>query len=35
MWWLPVLMLGVTGLIVLLDSNWFWVNRRRWLSGRS
>jgi len=30
MWWLPLLMLGVAGLIVLFDSNWFWVQRRRW-----
>ena len=30
MWWLPLLMLGAAGLIVLFDSNWFWVQRRRW-----
>jgi len=30
MWWLPLLMLGVAGLIILFDSNWFWVQRRRW-----
>jgi len=35
MWWLPVLMLAVTGLIVLLDSNWFWVNRRRLVARRT
>jgi lipopolysaccharide export system permease protein len=30
MWWLPLLMLLVAGLIVMLDSNWFWIQRRRW-----
>ena len=30
MWWLPLLMVGVAGFIVMLDSNWFWVQRRRW-----
>ena len=34
MWWLPLLMLAVAGLIILLDSNWFWVRRRRWLARR-
>jgi lipopolysaccharide export system permease protein len=33
MWWLPVLMVLVAGAINLLDSNWFWVNLRRWRSG--
>lgn len=35
MWWLPLLMLAVAGLIILLDSNWFWVRRRRWLARRA
>lgn len=35
MWWLPVLMLGVAGLIVMIDSNWFWVQRRRWKARRA
>ena len=30
MWWLPLLMLVVAGLIMMLDSNWFWSQRRRW-----
>jgi lipopolysaccharide export system permease protein len=30
MWWLPLLMLAVAGLISMFDSNWFWVRRRRW-----
>lgn len=30
MWWLPLLMLIVAGLIIMVDSNWFWVQRRRW-----
>jgi lipopolysaccharide export system permease protein len=30
MWWLPLLMLAVAGAIMLVDSNWFWVHRRRW-----
>jgi lipopolysaccharide export system permease protein len=30
MWWLPLLMLCVAGLILLVDSNWFAVQRRRW-----
>jgi lipopolysaccharide export system permease protein len=30
MWWLPLLMLCVAGLIMLVDSNWFAVQRRRW-----
>lgn len=34
MWWLPLLMLAVAWLIILVDSNWFWVNRRRWMAGR-
>lgn len=28
MWWLPLLMILVAGLIILLDSNWFWVHVR-------
>lgn len=35
MWWLPLLMLLVAGLVVLLDSNWFWVQRRRWKTRRA
>jgi lipopolysaccharide export system permease protein len=35
LWWLPLLMLAVAGIIVLLDSNWFWVNRRRWMTRRT
>lgn len=35
MWWLPLLMLLVTGLIMLVDSNWFWVKRRRWMARRT
>jgi len=30
MWWLPLLMLAVAGVIMVLDSNWFWVHRPRW-----
>lgn len=30
MWWLPLLMLVVAGVIMMLDSNWFWVHRPRW-----
>jgi lipopolysaccharide export system permease protein len=30
MWWLPLLMLAAAGLIIMLDSNWFWARRRRW-----
>ncbi len=30
MWWLPVLMAMVAGLILLFDSNWFAMQRRRW-----
>lgn len=30
MWWLPLLMVAVAGLIMMVDSNWFWVQRRRW-----
>ena len=30
MWWLPLLMLAVAGAIQLIDSNWFWAQRRRW-----
>jgi lipopolysaccharide export system permease protein len=30
MWWLPLLMAAVAGLVQLFDSNWFWVQRRRW-----
>lgn len=29
MWWLPLLMLLVAGLIILLDSHWLWMQRRR------
>lgn len=29
-WWLPLVMVCVAGLIILFDSNWFWVHRRRW-----
>jgi hypothetical protein len=32
MWWLPLPMLLVAGMIVMLDSNWFWMQRRRWKS---
>ncbi|WP_078120351.1 LPS export ABC transporter permease LptF [Thiosocius teredinicola] len=35
MWWLPLLMLSVAGLIMLVDSNWFWVQRRRWKARRA
>ena len=35
MWWLPILMLAVAGLIILFDSNWFWVHRRRWVARRA
>lgn len=35
MWWLPLLMVGVAGLVMLVDSNWFWVNRRRWRARRT
>jgi len=34
MWWLPVLMVLVAGLIMLVDSNWFALRRRRWAAGR-
>ena len=34
MWWLPLLMLTVAGFIIMLDSNWFWVQRRRWRARR-
>jgi len=35
MWWLPMLMLAVAGLIMVLDSNWFWVHRPRWMVRRA
>jgi lipopolysaccharide export system permease protein len=35
MWWLPLLMLSVAGLVQMLDSNWFWVQRRRWTTRRT
>ncbi|MCG6965621.1 MAG: LPS export ABC transporter permease LptF [Chromatiaceae bacterium] len=35
MWWLPLLMVGVAGMIMLVDSNWFWVHRRRWMARRT
>lgn len=35
MWWLPLLMLSVAGLVQMLDSNWFWVQRRRWTVRRA
>jgi len=35
MWWLPALMLVVAGVIMLLDSNWFWVHRPRWTVRRT
>lgn len=35
MWWLPLLMVGVAGIIMLFDSNWFWVHRRRWRARRA
>lgn len=35
MWWLPLLMVAVAGLILLVDSNWFWVQRRRWRARRT
>ena len=35
MWWLPLLMCGIALFIMLIDSNWFWVRRRRWLAQRS
>ena len=34
MWWLPLLMVLVAGLIMLVDSNWFALRRRRWAAGR-
>jgi hypothetical protein len=34
MWWLPVLMLVVTGLVVMLDSIRFRVRLQRWLARR-
>lgn len=35
MWWLPLLMLAAAGLIMLLDSNWFWTQRRRFRARRA
>ena len=35
MWWLPMLMLLVAGVIIMLDSNWFWVHRPRWIARRT
>ena len=35
MWWLPLVMLVVAGVIMLLDSNWFWVHRPRWIVRRA
>lgn len=35
MWWLPLLMVGVAALIVMLESNWFWMQRRRWKARRA
>jgi lipopolysaccharide export system permease protein len=35
MWWLPMLMLAVAGAIMVLDSNWFWVHRPRWMVRRA
>lgn len=35
MWWLPLLMLVVAGVIMVLDSNWFWVHRPRWMVRRA
>lgn len=35
MWWLPLLMLVVAGLIMLIDSNWFAVRRRRLMVRRT
>ncbi|MGB5201392.1 MAG: LPS export ABC transporter permease LptF [Sedimenticolaceae bacterium] len=35
MWWLPLVMLGFAGLMVLLDSNWFSVHWRRRLTWRA
>lgn len=35
MWWLPLLMLAVAGAIILADSNWFWMRRRRWKAARA
>jgi lipopolysaccharide export system permease protein len=35
MWWLPLAMLVVAGLIMLFDSNWFWVHRPRWMARRA
>jgi len=32
MWWLPVIMALVAGLLLLFDSNWFALRRRRWLA---
>ena len=34
MWWLPALMVVVTGLVVMFDSNRFRVRLRRWLTRR-
>jgi len=35
MWWLPLLMLAVAGMIMIFDSNWFWVHRPRWILRRA
>ena len=35
MWWLPLLMLFVAGGIMLADSNWLTVQRRRWTTRQS
>ncbi|MDJ0739414.1 MAG: LPS export ABC transporter permease LptF [Gammaproteobacteria bacterium] len=35
MWWLPLLMLAVAGLIMLADSHWWWARRRRWRESRA
>jgi lipopolysaccharide export system permease protein len=34
-WWLPLLMLAVAGVVQLVDSNWFWTQRRRWRMRRA
>jgi lipopolysaccharide export system permease protein len=35
MWWIPLLMLLAAGVIILADSNWFWVNWRRRRASRA
>lgn len=35
MWWLPAVMAAVAMMIQMFDSNWFWVQRRRWRAHRA